>query len=94
MRKIARRDANHAEIVKAFRKLGWSVLDLAQIGGGCPDLYVARPGRSTLVEVKDGAKPPSQRVLTPLQVKFRAEWRGDITIVTSVADVMMISGAR
>ena len=30
-RRAAKKDDNHQEIVKAFRKLGWSVLDTAQL---------------------------------------------------------------
>ena len=44
MRRAARVDSNHIEIVKAFRKLGCSVLSLASLGKGVPDLLVAVHG--------------------------------------------------
>jgi hypothetical protein len=41
------------------------------------------PHEATLVEVKDGSKPPSERKLTPAQVQFHAIWKGRIVVVTS-----------
>jgi len=74
VRYAAKRDANHAEIVKALRKSGVMVLDLGAVGNGCPDLLVGAQGRLTLIEIKDGDKPPSARALTVDQVKFHREW--------------------
>lgn len=88
MRKIARRDDNHAEIVAAFRKLGCSVLDLAAVGSGCPDLLLGRGGKDRLVEVKDCDKPPSARKLTEDQARFHALWNGrPVAIVENLEDV-------
>jgi hypothetical protein len=42
MRTHGKRDANQAAIVAAMRARGWLVLDLASVGGGCPDLLVCR----------------------------------------------------
>lgn len=87
MRRAARVDANQAEIMAAFRKLGWLVLDMSGVGQGCPDLLVKdRSGALHLVEVKDGKKPPSARELTPPQVKFHAVW--PVVRVISVEDVL------
>lgn len=90
MRRAAKVDANHAEIAKAFRELGCSVLSLAQMGDGCPDLLVAKHGYSVLVEVKDGSKPPSERRLTPDQQDFHAKWLGLIMIAEGLSDVVEI----
>lgn len=96
MRRAARKDANHPEVVQAFRDLGCSVLDLARMGEGCPDLLVWIPSRvkMTLVEVKNGAKAPSARKLTPDQEKFFKAWHGPVVVVTSVEDVYALCGAR
>lgn len=74
VRRAARRDANHAEIVKALRAIGVMVLDLGAVGSGCPDLLVGCQGRLTLLEIKDGDKCVSARALTQDQVKFHREW--------------------
>lgn len=65
MRRAARIDANHNEIVNALRQIGAKVQSLAQLGKGVPDLLVAHRGRWFVAEVKDGAKPPSARKLSP-----------------------------
>mgnify|MGYP002813895590 CR=1 FL=1 len=91
MRRAAKTDANHAEVVAAFRKLGWSVLDLSRVGQGCPDILCGRPGYSVLVEIKDGAKVPSQRKLTEDQIDFHAEWRGPLVVVKDVEDVRLLT---
>lgn len=84
MRIAARRDANHAAIVKALRKVGCTVLDLGAVGNGCPDLLVGFAGILTLLEVKDGSKPPSARRLTDDQKLFHVVWAETrIAVVTT-----------
>lgn len=85
MRRAAQVDANHAEIVDAFRKMGATVLDLSRVGGGCPDLLVGRRGENLLVEVKT-----ARGKLRETQQKFFSEWRGQCCVVRSVADVLVI----
>jgi len=76
-------DANQAEIVKALRKCGCTVTLLHRVGKGCPDLLVGSRGVNVLMEVKDGAKPFSERGLTSAQVDWHRDWRGQVAIVTS-----------
>ena len=92
MRRAAKTDENQAEIVAALRLVGWSVLPLHAVGKGCPDLLVAKGEQTFLMEVKDGAKPPSARKLTPDQVEFHAAWRGRIVVVCSVREAMEAVG--
>lgn len=93
MRRAAKSDANQAAIVADLRKLGCSVLHLHTVGQGCPDLLVAYKMRgNTLLEVKDGSKPPSARKLTPAQEKFHAEWKGPIFTVTSTREALECMG--
>lgn len=95
MRRAAKRDGNHAEIVKALRSAGCGVVDLAAVGAGVPDLVVcapAHPFRTCLMEVKDGSKPPSARRLTADQERFHAAWRGEIAVVTCVAEALAAVG--
>jgi hypothetical protein len=89
MRTAAKVDNNQKEIITAFRKFGCSVLPLHTVGQGCPDILVSKSVRQTvLVEIKDGAKPPSARALTKDQEKFHAAWRGRICIVKDLGDVI------
>jgi hypothetical protein len=87
MRRAARTDANHGQIIAALRQMGYTVLDLSRLGQGCPDLLVARHGITTLVEVKDGTKPPSARRLTPMESAFIQHWKGRVIVIASVDDV-------
>ena len=52
MRMYGKVDANQAEIVKALRQVGMSVLSLAPMGKGCPDLLVADDDSYFLIEVQ------------------------------------------
>ena len=100
MRRVAKVDDNHAEIVRALRDIGCSVLSLAAVGKGSPDLLVGASigvsGRRVnfLLEIKDGAKPPSARKLTADEAQFHASWRGHLAIVESVDDALRVVMAR
>lgn len=86
MRRRGRVDVNQPEIVAALRKIGASVQSLADIGHGCPDLLVGFRGDTFLLEIKDGSKPPSARVLTPDEGVWMAMWRGGPYHVVSSVD--------
>jgi len=90
MRLAARTDANHTTIANVFRDFGASVLSLAAMGNGCPDLLIAYHGTNVLIEIKDGEKSPSRRALTPDQEVFHAHWQGPIAIVTSIDEAVSI----
>jgi len=79
----ARVDANQAKLVALFRKLGFSVQHLHAVGRGVPDLMLGAHGVNLLVEVKDGCKPPSARLLNPAQVAWHAEWKGQVAVIES-----------
>ena len=88
-RLAARVDANHAEIVSAFEKLGCSVLDIHQLKN-CADILIAKNKKTMIIEIKDGKKPKSARKLTPGEREFFAGWRGESAIVESVDDVLRV----
>lgn len=91
-RRAARVDANQSEIVRDLRKLGCSVLDLSAVGKGCPDILVSRQGRSVLMEIKDGNKPPSARKLRPQQITFHNAWQGEVVVVNDVDEALGVMG--
>jgi hypothetical protein len=79
VRRAAKVDLNHAEIVKALRKVGCKVTSLAAVGNGVPDLLCWHPAsgrRTVLLEVKG-----DKGALTPDQVKWHAEWAGALVFV-------------
>ena len=86
MRRAAKIDANHGDVVDALRSMGASVQPLHTMGGGVPDLLVGWRGINLLVEVKDGAKRPSARTLTTDQVEWHRAWRGAPVIVVTDVD--------
>ena len=90
MRRDARTDANQAEVVKALRGIGASVVSLASVGAGVPDLMCGFRGVNWLLEVKDGSKSPSRRVLTADEKAFMAEWRGQYAVVESASQAVEI----
>ncbi len=83
MRRASKVDANQSRIVGIFRAMGCGVQSLAAVGGGVPDLLVGIKGRTVLVEVKDGTKPPSARKLTPDQVRWHGSWPDDVAVIES-----------
>jgi Holliday junction resolvase len=86
VKRAARIDDNHRDVVEALRQLGASVVSLA---AGVPDALVGLRGKTYLVEIKDGSKSPSRRRLTPDQVAFVEAWRGSpVVILTSVDDAI------
>lgn len=89
-RRAAKKDANHVEVVGLFRKLGWYVLDVAQLKNCC-DIIVSKAGRTIAAEIKDSSKPPSARKLSEGEAKFRDEWLGEWRLVESEEDVLKIN---
>lgn len=81
--RAARIDANQPKIVAVLRKAGVTVQPLHTVGGGVPDLLCALLGLVFLIEVKDGAKPPSAQKLTPDQVEWHKNWGAPVHIVNS-----------
>lgn len=97
IRRAARVDANHGEIVAALRAVGVYVHDTSAVADGFPDLCCLAQGITTLVEVKDGRKPPSARKLTPDQVRFHENARRagvTVHVVESIEQALELFGAR
>lgn len=75
MRRAAKTDDNHKQIVLGLRKVGASVLDIHTLPN-CFDILVGYKGVTYLMEIKDGNKPPSKRKLSPGEIKFMDNWKG------------------
>ncbi len=85
---IRKVDNNHAEIVKTFRQLGYSVVSTAKLGKGFPDIICGKFGHNYLFEIKDGKLSPSKKKLSEDEEKFFREWGGSVMVVTSVDEVI------
>jgi len=95
MRRRSKVDANQPEVVAALRKAGCTVQSLAAVGKGVPDIMVGRAGVTYLLEIKDGAKPPSARKLTPLEASWAAAWTGGpLATVKSVEEALLAVGLK
>ena len=90
MRRVAKVDANQAEIVEALRAIGATVQHLHMVGRGCPDLLVGFRGLNWLLEIKDGSKPPSRRRLTPDEKEWISGWAGTTIVVLSVEEAIEV----
>lgn len=92
MRRAARTDGNQLAVVNLLRSVGATVAVTSHVGGGFPDLVVGWRGRVFFIEVKDGSKPPSSRLLTPAEEAFKSQWDrcspGTYRVVTSPKDAL------
>jgi hypothetical protein len=68
----ARIDTNHKEIVKALRDAGATVVSLAAMKHGVPDLLVGYAGETLLMEIKRDSKAR----FTTDQLDFMSKWKG------------------
>ena len=94
MRRAAKVDANQEQIVEALRAVGATVQTLAAVGKGVPDLLVGYQGKTILLEVKDGRRPPSERRLTEDQLVWHGAWRGGpLAVVDGVDAALRALGA-
>jgi len=96
IRRAARVDANHGEIVAALRSIGVNVVDMSGSGNGLPDLMCLWRSQIYLLEIKDGSKPPSARRLTADQVKFHAgalDSGVKVHVVETIDQALAIFGA-
>jgi hypothetical protein len=79
LRHKASLDANHTEIVAGLRQVGATVVDLAKVGKGCPDILVGFRGKTYLMEIKTRTG-----YIRATQEQFFRSWSGGhIAVVRS-----------
>jgi hypothetical protein len=88
--RAAKVDANQNQVVHALLAAGCKVTLLHRVGAGCPDLLVCDPSkRFVMIEVKDGAKSPSRRTLTPEQEDWHKAHEGaPVYVISSVEEAL------
>ena len=94
-RKPVHRDANQPAIVAALKRAGCSIVDLAEVGGGCPDLLVGRQGWTYLIEVKNPDSKYRRALkyeeMTDDQIAFLAAWKGSkVSVVHTVEEALEV----
>lgn len=87
--RAAKIDANQEAVVTALRAAGATVQSLAGVGKGVPDLLVGFKGQTLLLEIKDGFKPPSARLLTEDQLRWHGVWKGGALAVVDSPDAAL-----
>lgn len=89
MRRASKVDGNQEQIVRALRAVGCSVLSLAPLGRGAPDLLVGRNRSTWLLELKVGREK-----VNDAQAMFREGWRGcPVVVARSVEEALAAIGA-
>lgn len=79
-----RTDANQLNIVNGLKKLGYSVIDLKRVGGGAPDIIVAKREEVYFFEIKT-----EKGKLNEKQIAFRAFWNGpNIETIRSIDEAL------
>lgn len=65
--------------------MGCDVFDLSAVGNGLCDLVVGLVGVNLLVEIKS-----TKGKLTPAQIKFFREWKGQKVIIKTQAEAIQL----
>jgi hypothetical protein len=95
--RACRTDANHAAIRDALRSVGAYVIDTSHVGQGFADLVVGWRGQWYMVELKNGALPPSKRRLTIDQQILHAQAARvgcTVHVVKTETEALALLGAR
>lgn len=85
-------DSNQRLLVEQMRQLGMTVSHTHMIGKGFPDVVVGYRGRNYLFEIKNPLQAPSKRKLTQDEIIWHDRWRGQVSVVESIDDVLKIVG--
>lgn len=81
----ARVDKNHKEIVQGLRAIGATVVSLAIVGKGTPDILVGYMGCNYLFEIKSGSGRLNKR-----QIEWHANWNGSVYTVYTLQEAIDI----
>lgn len=81
------KDHNHDAIVRRFRALGCSVIEMHATGiPGFPDLAVGTVGITHFVEIKNPDTPYGRKGLNDNQSAFARDWRGGMVWIARSED--------
>lgn len=88
-------DENQPDVVRTFRKLGFMVQPLHEVGKGITDIAIGKAGLTVWVEIKNGLKTASAREYTPDQKKWHFAWAPAVMrcVVTCKADCLRVAAS-
>jgi hypothetical protein len=89
---ICKVDSNHAPIVNELRALGLSVVSLAKVANGCPDISVGWNGVNYLFEIKVEGE-----TLNEVETKWHQAWQGQVATIHSSEEALVtmeMAGAK
>ncbi len=89
--RFARKDANHDEVVLAFKALGFTVQETHMHRGLGFDCIVSKGRQVLFIEIKDGTKPPSARKLEASELWAQASYPNNWKQITSVDEVIKVA---
>lgn len=95
MRRLVRVDASQREIVAELRRVGATVQQLTNVGGGCPDILVGWAGANYLLECKSPARRNKQGAVRPSEEMHEAWhriWRGQVATVWTPTEALQAIG--
>jgi hypothetical protein len=92
VRRAARVDGNHEQIVRGLRKFGVWVHSTAPLGDGFPDAIAHWDGRFTLLEIKDPSQEPARRRLNEKESAFFATCPGRKAVVETLGEALIAVG--
>jgi hypothetical protein len=84
----SRRDKNHPAIVDAFRRLGCDVIDMAELGNGCPDAAIYCRGAWHVIEIKNPESRYGKRGLSRMQRKWAASANAPVYVIRTIDQVV------
>ena len=91
-RRAARIDRNQVAVVEGLREAGATVMSLATVGRGCPDLVCGVAGVNYLIELKNPEVKPSARRLSPDEAAFHEAWLGQVAVVEPLEEALALVG--
>ena len=85
------RDSNHGAIVKELIQHDISVLDLAMVKSGCPDILIGfKTVMGSRVNILVELKSSPKAVVRPIQEDFIRNWNGMTTVCWNAESILYL----
>lgn len=89
MRKFGKIDSNQKAIIQRLREIpSLSVVSIASVGNGIPDIIIGYKNFNYLIELKSS----STSKLTEQEIKFVKGWNGNVAVCYNLDQVLQVIG--